>query len=582
LRGARLAALAVLLAIGGAPATARQPERAAPPPTFGERVEVQVVNVEVWVNGRDGRPVGGLGAADFELLVDGEEVPITNFYSQVGGVPAAAPAPRDDEPRDASPAAAEPSAAPTASAPDRKLHTVVFVDHANLRAANRARVFDHLRTFLRESLRPADPVSVVSLGDSLVVHSDFLNDPRTIERILDEVQSISARPGGNDLQRRQLLSDLFEGTAMRSTEARTAPTDEFSSGPQLNFIRAYAQEEYQQAKATLGSLERFVASLGGIPGRKALVYVSEGIPNRPGEELFIAWRERYRDLRHQRITTLDAEYYREVGHFELLEDFRALARRANAAGVTLYAIDAVSDHGADLRSAGLSGGVAQEALTILEANVRDPIESAAVATGGLRLQVSPRLAEELQRVADDFGTFYNLGFRPTHGPDGKEHRIEVKLRRAGSGRVRHREHYRLKSADESMGEATMAALLYQAGENPLGVRLTPGKEHTRDDGLQVLPVKVEVPMRDVALVPRGETYSTQLAFYVTVKDRAGNPRAVQKIPFHLSVPAAAVETARGQLAAYDLPVVLRPGDGQIAIGVRDEIGGMAGTVRLDR
>jgi hypothetical protein len=161
----------------------------------------------------------------------------------------------------------------------------------------------------------------------------------------------------------------------------------------------------------------------------------------------------------------------------------------------------------------------------------------------------------------------------------------VKLRRAvaraGSGTVRHREHYRLKSADESMGEATMAALLYQAGGNPLGVRLTPGEEQPRDDGLMVLPIKVEVPMRDVALVPRGETYSTQLAFFVTVRDRAGNPRAVQKIPFHLSVPAGAAEAARGQLAAYDLPVVLRPGDRQIAVGVRDEIGGLTGTVRLE-
>jgi hypothetical protein len=88
-------------------------------------------------------------------------------------------------------------------------------------------------------------------------------------------------------------------------------------------------------------------------------------------------------------------------------------------------------------------------------------------------------------------------------------------------------------------------------------------------------------MRDVALVPRGESYASQFAFYVTVKDRAGQPGAVQKIPFHLSVPAAAVEAARQQSAAYDLPVVLRPGDQQVAIGVRDEIGGLTSTARLE-
>jgi len=584
-RAARLRSrgAACLLPLLFAAAAAAQPAAPPPadlatrPPAFGERLDVQVVNVEVWVHRKDGSPVEGLDASDFELRVDGKEVPITNFYAQVGGRAAGGAPPVGAG------AARGPDAASDAATPppvERKLHTVLFVDNANLRPANRRRVFEHLREFLRASLRPEDPVSVVSLGDSLVIHSDFLNDPRAVERILGELERTSARPGRNELERRQLLSDLFEGTAMRSSEARTSSSDQFNSGPQLNFIRAYAQEEYQQAKATLGSLDRFVASLGGIPGRKALIYVSDGIANRPGEELFIAWRERYRDLRHLRITTLDAEYYREVGQFEMLADFQALARRANAAGVTVYAIDAVSDHTADLRSAAISGGVAQEALHALEANVRDPLESTAVATGGLRIQASPRLAEELSRVASDFATFYSLGFRPEHGADGKDHSIQVKLRR-GAGAVRHREHYRLKDADESMSETMMATLLYQTGENPLGVVLHLGVAQARDDGLTVLPVKVEVPMRDVVLVPQGEVYSSQFVFYVTAKDRAGQPRPVQKIPFHLQVPASAVEAARRQNASYDLPVVLRPGDQQVAIGVRDAIGGLVATVRLD-
>jgi VWFA-related protein len=557
-----------------APAAQAPAERA---PGFGERLDVRVVNVEVWVHRKDGSPVEGLSASDFKLTVDGQEVPIANFYAQVGGRPTAPEPPAAvAEPVDRAPAANDAPVAPA----DRKLHTVIFVDTANLRAANRSRVFEHLRTFLRESLRPEDPVSVVSLDQSLVIHSDFLNDQRAIESILSELERTSPRAGGNDLQRRQLLSDIFEGTAMRSSEARTAPSDEFNSGPQLNFIRAYAAEEYQRGKASLGALDRFVASLGGIPGRKALIYVSEGIPNRPGEELFIAWRERYRDLRHQRITTLDAEYYREVGHFELLQDFQALARRANASSVTVYAIDAVSDHTGDLRSASLSGGVAQEALYAMEANLRDPIESTAVATGGFRIQASPRLEQDLARVAADFGTYYSLGFRPTHGADGKDHAIDVKLRR-GAGVVSHRQNYRLKTSDEAMGEATMASLLYHAGENPLGVRLEAGRSQPREDGLTVLPITVQVPMRDIALVPRGDTFASQFSFYVTVKDKSGQPRPVQKIPFHLSLPAAAAELARQQDAAYDLPVVLRPGDQQVAIGVRDEIGGLSATARLD-
>src|SRR5688572_24921357 len=54
----------------------------APPPaqsSFGESIDVRVVNVEAVVTDRRGKLVKGLSAADFRLLVDGKEVPIGYF-----------------------------------------------------------------------------------------------------------------------------------------------------------------------------------------------------------------------------------------------------------------------------------------------------------------------------------------------------------------------------------------------------------------------------------------------------------------------------------------------------------------------
>ena len=59
---------------------------------FSEIVDVRVVNLEVAVTDRDGVPIRGLGAEHFELLVDGEPVPIEYFSEVLGGravVPAA-------------------------------------------------------------------------------------------------------------------------------------------------------------------------------------------------------------------------------------------------------------------------------------------------------------------------------------------------------------------------------------------------------------------------------------------------------------------------------------------------------------
>ena len=59
-----LAVLAVLAVLSSAPLAAQQP------PAFGEVVEVNVVNVDVYVTDPDGQPVSGLDKRDFELYED--------------------------------------------------------------------------------------------------------------------------------------------------------------------------------------------------------------------------------------------------------------------------------------------------------------------------------------------------------------------------------------------------------------------------------------------------------------------------------------------------------------------------------
>ena len=48
--------------------------------SFFETVDVNVVNVEVFVTDKQGNPVTGLTAADFEIFEDKRPVALTNFY----------------------------------------------------------------------------------------------------------------------------------------------------------------------------------------------------------------------------------------------------------------------------------------------------------------------------------------------------------------------------------------------------------------------------------------------------------------------------------------------------------------------
>ena len=79
----RLPALLLLLGLPllGATGAVAQSEEAQRADTFGETIEVNVINVLATVTDRNGVPVHGLTKDDFEVLEDGVPMEITNFYA---------------------------------------------------------------------------------------------------------------------------------------------------------------------------------------------------------------------------------------------------------------------------------------------------------------------------------------------------------------------------------------------------------------------------------------------------------------------------------------------------------------------
>jgi len=327
-------------------------------------------------------------------------------------------------------------------------------------------------------------VSVASLNPELVIHSDFLADRAAVHAMLEEIQGASDRPRTQEMERRQILGELSSTGRVYNRGASAG----FDIPVLQNQIRAYAEGEYNRSQQTLKSLGQVVSTLAGVPGRKALLHVSDGVPNRPGEDLYLAWVYRYGDegnpaaqgLRSGGMTT---DYFREIGRFDLLPQFQQLGDLANAARVTWYTLDAEANHVATLRSAGLRGGVASEVLDAFEVNLREPLELTAKRTGGRRIQASSTFADQLAKLGTDFATFYSLGFTVPPGLSGEEaHKIRVEVRGKGLV-VRHRQTWKPKSSDERSAEATTAALLYHAVTNPLGIELVPGAPDPLIDAL---------------------------------------------------------------------------------------------------
>jgi len=546
---------------------------------FFETVDVDVVNVEVFVTDRKGNAVTGLTRDDFVLTVDGKELPVSNFYSEVLGTPVE-----------------EGSGVPMIPVEDRsfeptpveqRLHLFVFVDNANIRPVNRKRVFRSLREFLDNSLSPDDLVTIASSRDSVFTHSDFMNDRRTLNRILDDIQGASGQSQSLELERRQILSELSREeltTPARGEEFFEARNIDlgYSVDTVLSRIKAYAADGYQQARRSLAVLSAYVDTLSGVPGRKAMIHVSDGIPTRPGEDLYFAWQSRFDG------GPSDGQYFQAVGQYDLFPQFLELSRKANSARVTFYALDAEANHSSFVRSAVTEGITPQTSVSMrtssaIDANYREPMEMTALDTGGRRIYNSPTLSKQLTSVSTDFNTFYSLGFQAQGEQKGLNRNIEVKLakdKRKGL-KVRHRSSFQRRSREQRLASATVAALLYNAVANPLDASLRTGDKKKRDDGKTVVPVEISLPIKSLTLLPNQGVHAAQLSFFVTVKDKLGNARPVQKLPFSLNIPDEFVERAMEDAARHVLPVVLSPGDQQVAIAIHDEIGAVSSTLRIE-
>jgi VWFA-related protein len=208
------AVLAILLAasvsgLAAEPPPVRPPvpPAAAPPITVDETIDVRVVNVEAVVTDRGGRVFHGLTAADFQLLVDGREVPI-GYFTEIRGAQAVVTPPLPLA-ADARAARLAPPDASSQLEPGAAVarNYLVFVDDGFAVGARRDAALARLREGLQR-LAPEDRMAVVAFGGAkLEMLSGWTGDKTALGAALDRAGKRA--PRGNQLlaQQRSMAGD---------------------------------------------------------------------------------------------------------------------------------------------------------------------------------------------------------------------------------------------------------------------------------------------------------------------------------------------------------------------------------------
>lgn len=581
----RLSALVagILCSVGSVAAQ----EGAAASTDFFDTIDVNVVNVEVYVTDKKGNPVGGLSVDDFRVFEDRRPVEVTNFYAAVGGRPAAVSG-QDVETIPGQ------HVSDLVKPESQRLNLILFIDNVNINPQGRNRVLEALRGSLFFQLNADDQVMLASYDGSLNIRRGLTGDPEEIARALDEMVMGSPRGVHATLDRLGILRQLqqvqnendFEQSFGAGAARPGNDTRDGIASSLLSTVRTYAQTRHRETRQTIAIMQRFVDSLAGIEGRKALIYVSDGLSLRPGEALFQAWEAIFREVAGNIGGFSDVQSEsRDTDSTALFED---LGRRANANQVTFHTVLASGERNpamtlaergafANLGETNLGQAWNTGLESIERSNYRGSMQILAKATGGLATLQTGDIGSALQRLKRDLDTYYSLGYVPL-AEDGKSHRIRVEVTRPGL-QVRHRESYRNKTADEQMSDRTLSALLFETGENPLGVRISFGEEQQTEEGDYLVPVMVRFPIAKVLLLPQEHFHEGRVSIYVGARDGGGMTSAIQKMPAPIRIPNDKLLTALGQVAGFRMTLRMQEGEHSVVVGVRDELANLSSTTR---
>ncbi|HEX8100775.1 MAG TPA: VWA domain-containing protein, partial [Actinomycetota bacterium] len=471
-----------LLIAGAASLSAQEP---ALPGSFGESIDVRVVNVEAVVTDSHGNRVRGLTAGDFRLKVDGKEVPIEFFTEIASGTPAAPVS----EARPNAPAEPVP-AAPT-GAVGRSI--LVIIDDAFTLAVHRNAVLQGVKKDLA-GLRPQDQMAIVAVGLDYqpTVLARWSSDRTVLSAALD---SACNRPaGGIDVVATRRSARADEELLKAAAEANDLYLDNASrtavaEGPPTGVdARLYSQ--------LLKLPTVLVATLHGMApasGRRVLLLVSGGWP--------VA-----------RVHT-------------------PLVVAANRLGYTAYPVGA---HGVDtafaVNDATQTGPSADTArvTSAWQRSVDSGMEFLARMTGGKAFVNSARL-DSLARLAEDTNTYYWLGFTPAWKGDDRHHRIEIETVRKDLSVRSRRGFSDLSRASETAVSATGWMLLGGGDPRARKVRIETGQAEGRGKTVR-LPVTVAIPVGDLTPIEQAGYWTYQLILSVGVVDSHGGYSNVAEIP----------------------------------------------------
>ena len=454
------------------------------PPTF--RTKVDLVQVDVIVQDKNGEQVRGLTQADFALFDRGKPQTVAAFQEVARHVEREAPAPLQSFRRDVA----------MNVGPQAERLVVMVLDDLHIYKERT----DRTRQIARDVIAQFGPQSSMAVLFTSGDHStQVTQDPAVLASAVETLKGRQSwrRPhhGSNQMHGARIdPEDSLDSALSKIQTSQDATVQDF-----MDNMRQY--KTLQDASRLLG---------GGDMRRKAFVLVSEGIGRdlsgifgvmRPPGDVPTGGLE-YASGSLEGLTQMPTNAYHEYALIDMMEAMR----RSN---VTTYAIDPRGKvESKDLKRECFPAphpgfDPCSDGMTDWESPLRQAqhgLEMIAAASGGFAVTNTDDFTGGLKKIVDDLDHYYLLGFYPTD-TKGKGYRLlDVKVAGHPEWKLRFRRGYQPGNAPAAVKVADPMAAL-SAGilpQNDLSLRLTaiasPGPANLAQ---VMLALEVSAPRRDL-------------------------------------------------------------------------------------
>jgi VWFA-related protein len=553
-----LSSCTLLPVIGQTTQTANKPARDSNEDVV--KITTNLVQVDAVVT-RDGKPVTGLTADDFEIYEDGRKQAITSFavISNVANAPANAEAPRRDKRNTEAP-----PAGPVQRDVARRTIAVV-VDDLGISAESMSQVRRRLQKFIAEEIQPNDLVAIIRTGSDVGALQQFTNDKRVLLRAVNQLRwNACSRMGLTVIQHVEALS----GNACYS----------------------------DSLTPTMKALRFILDSMGRLPGRKSMILMSDSLPisrddwNGTGiPPVNDAYKVGMPKTDTFDPVTVGANVTNMGGWL------RRLAETAIRSSVVIYSVDTQG-----LQYTGISAadavneklpskipsfnGVVTDNSRMLQMN-REGSERLAKQTGGFQVHNSNDF--QLDRILEDQSGYYLLGYRPTEETFNRQfHQIKAKVKRSGlTLRTRFgfwgvseedTNRSRLSAQDE-----TTLALISPFAAQDLDVDLNVFFSNGKTEG-SIIRSFIYLNPKNLSFVPANGRYETAVEVHGVMFGDNGAIADRVKHDIVLSLGESEYQQAMRDgfpdavRLRFDMPAK-QPGSYQVRVAVRDRTSGKLGS-----